>query len=79
MEKVRVQCAACGAAFATGAEHAGKSGKCPKCGGAVQVPAARSAPAAKPGWDSEEPEELDDSDADVVIRDRPSARREEPA
>ncbi len=35
---IRVTCGACGAAFNARDEHAGRRGKCPKCGGVVQVP-----------------------------------------
>jgi len=40
MEKVRVVCSACGSGILVPAEQAGRSGKCPKCGATVQVPAA---------------------------------------
>lgn len=36
-----VQCIGCGARMRVPASKAGKSGKCPKCGGAVQIPAAQ--------------------------------------
>lgn len=45
---IRVQCGGCGAQFSAGDNQAGKSGKCPKCGGPIQVPAASVSTAISP-------------------------------
>lgn len=62
MEKVRVVCSACGSGILVPAEQAGRSGKCPKCGATVQVPAAAApepdvglAPAAEAPEEALEP------------------------
>lgn len=40
---IAVECPACQARFRAGDEHAGKKGKCPKCGGPITVPSALAA------------------------------------
>jgi hypothetical protein len=39
MSLLRVECGGCGAALQVRPEMAGRQGRCPKCGGAVQIPA----------------------------------------
>ncbi|HEY2146611.1 MAG TPA: hypothetical protein VGH32_01660, partial [Pirellulales bacterium] len=43
---IRVECKSCRSVFAAKNEHAGRSGKCPKCGAAILVPAGHESPGA---------------------------------
>src|SRR4051794_27308346 len=43
---IRVECLSCRSTFGVRDDFAGRRGKCPKCGSAVEVPAAPATPAA---------------------------------
>lgn len=45
---IRVSCGDCKAGFVAKDEHAGRSGKCPKCGAGLTVPALQASQAATP-------------------------------
>lgn len=47
---IRVTCAHCNATFGVKEKHAGMRGRCPKCNGEIQVPAARPAPELDTSW-----------------------------
>ena len=38
METIQFQCSRCGKSLSAPADRAGKNGKCPSCGGAIQIP-----------------------------------------
>src|SRR5262245_36012680 len=66
---IQVSCAACQAQFRVKDEHAGRTGRCPRCKAPVQVPAATvhaSAAAAPPQPD--EPDEYTLADAPRMPR-----------
>ena len=45
---IKVECPGCGTTLSVADKFAGKRGKCPKCKGAIDIPAAGSAPAQQP-------------------------------
>lgn len=48
-DKIRFACSHCGHSVAVATAHAGKRGKCPKCGGIIEIPAAAAeSPRAEP-------------------------------
>ncbi|HYV37121.1 MAG TPA: hypothetical protein VE988_15550 [Gemmataceae bacterium] len=75
METITFRCTTCQSVLKVGADKAGRNAKCTKCGTALTIPAAESAPPPPPA--KKLTAEQEDAAAGYQLKDIPSAEEEE--